>query len=118
MRLIFIFGILFSFCLILLSAFLVRKRTLNQKEFIIWIMISLFILGVSVLPGVLGLFSRLLGLEYTFVTFSVIGISALLLLSLYMYQKLSKTIKILIKLSQKLAFLDFELKEMKKKSKK
>ena len=114
-KIIFLLGILFSILIALLSVFLVRRRAINQNGFIIWLVIALLIFFASIMPDTLNLLTEILGVAQPSITLLIFGFVISILLLVYIYQKLSKTINLVINLSQKIAFLESEMDDLKKK---
>jgi hypothetical protein len=59
-----ILSILFSFCLLVLIVFLIRKKKIREEYAILWIAISFVFLILSVFRGIIDKISLLLGIQY------------------------------------------------------
>jgi len=104
-------GIVFSLALIILDFYLLRKRKINGKGFVLW-----FIIGVTVglllaVPPVLSFVYQLFGTEFSISAFVAVGFMFFLFLTFYLYYKISELRDLLMKLAVKVSVAEYSEKQ-------
>lgn len=106
MRLIFWIGFGLALLLFLTVIELSRRQILDRQSFFIGMTLTIALGIFSLIPDALRGFTRLLGLEYTYVLTSTAGILGLLVLNIYTLSKVSAQNKRLNDLAQEMALDD------------
>ncbi|RLI44624.1 hypothetical protein DRO69_06935 [Candidatus Bathyarchaeota archaeon] len=104
-------GIAFSLVLIALDFYLLRKRKINGKGFVLWFTIAAVVGLLFVTPPLLSFVSRLFGTEFSISAFVAAGFMFLLLLTFYLYYKISELRSLLMKLAVEVSVAKFSEKQ-------
>lgn len=104
-----------SAIVLILILITVKKRKLNIKYSIIWILWALFSLLMAIFPDIFYEFSHLLGIEMPSNAVFLIMIALLYGLTFYSYCMISKHNEEIIKLTYKIASLEKELNKKNEK---
>lgn len=108
MRLIFWVGFLTSLALLFLTIEFSRRDKLSRNGFFIWLSISFGLAFFSLLPTVLRGLTELVGLKFTYVFASTVGIFILLFLVIYAYSQINENRERIKELTQKIALQNAE----------
>lgn len=108
MRLIFWVGFLTSLALLFLTIEFSRRDKLSRNGFFIWLSISFGLAFFSLLPTVLRGLTELVGLRFTYVFASTVGIFILLFLVIYAYSQINENRERIKELTQKIALQNAE----------
>lgn len=107
-----IFLLLFSLVLLAIVVELVRRRHLREKYSLIWVAVPLFLIAVSLWPGLLEQFSKMFGVYYPPSLGFIAGIMFLLVITLMLSVVVSHHSDRIIKLVQNQALLEGRLKKL------
>jgi len=96
-------GLMFSLTIILLDFYLLRKRRIQGKGFVLWFLIGA-VLGLFVtVPILFDLLTLFYGTEYVLTAITVTGFFFFLLMLFYLYYKLSELHSQLMKLTMEIS---------------
>jgi hypothetical protein len=120
-----VIGITFSLVLIILDFYLLRKRKINGKGFVLWLIIGTIAGTFSAVPSIASELYLVFGTEFTISAFTGAGFLFFLFFSFYLYYKVSEMHSLLMKLAIELSAAKYsekqsspnDLKPKKRKSK-
>ncbi|MGA1871603.1 MAG: DUF2304 domain-containing protein [bacterium] len=107
-----IFAIIVSFAIILFIIDMVRRRKLREEYSWLWILTGMVLVALVLWYDLLIFLSNLIGAVLPTTTLFIFGIIFLMLISLHYSIKISTLTDHVKKLTQELAILDQEIKEM------
>ena len=118
-------GIAFSLILIILDFYLLRKRKINGKGFVLWFITGAVVGLLSTVPPIASFVSQIFGTEFTISGFMAAGFLFFLSLTFYLYYKISELRSLLMKLAMEVSVAKYsekqsdpnDLKPKKRKSK-
>jgi hypothetical protein len=106
-----LFGIAFSLVLLILDFYLLRKRRINGKGFVLWFIIGVVLGLLFAVPPVLSFVYRLFGTEFSISAFVAVGFMFFLFLTFYLYYKISELRSLLMKLAVKVSVAEYNEKK-------
>lgn len=109
-----IFLLLFSLTLLVVVVDLVRRKHLREKYSLIWVAVPLFLMAVSLWPGLLEQFSKMFGVYYPPSLGFVLGIAFLLIITLMLSVVVSHHSDRIIRLTQELALIQNRIYKIEK----
>lgn len=98
-----VFGLVFALVLLVLDFYLLRKRKLSGKGFVLWFIIGVTIGLLSMVPPLLSLIYILIGTELWLSAFMSVGFAFFLLAIFYLYYRVSELHSLLVKLAMELS---------------
>jgi hypothetical protein len=104
-------GIAFSIVLIILNFYLLRKRRINGKGFVLWFIIGGVIGLLFAVPPVLSFVTLVFGTEFSISAFMSVGFMFLLFLTFYLYYKISELHSLLMKLAVEMSVAKYSEKQ-------
>lgn len=96
-------GIVFCIVLIILDFYLLRKRKINGKGFVLWFIIGMVVGLLFAVPPLLSFVYLMFGTEFTISAFVATGFLFFLFLSFYLYYKISELHGLLMKLAMEMS---------------
>lgn len=90
---------------------LVRRRKLNEEYSFLWLSIGIILLFAAIFPELLNWISEMMGTELPINALFFMALIFLMLLGVFFSLKMSVLSNRIKKLSQKIAILEFEIKE-------
>lgn len=105
-------GVAFSLAIIVLDFYVLRKRRIQGKAFVLWFTIGLAIGLFSTVPYLFELLSMLFGMQYL-VSVTATGFLILLLMIFYLYYKMSELHSLLMKLAMEVSVERYNQKQTK-----
>lgn len=108
-----ILSILFSFCLLVLIIYLIRKKKIREEYAILWIAISFVFLILSLFRGIIDKISLLLGIQYQPASLFLILIGCTFLLMFHFSLVISDLKKKINAMATALAILEESLSQKK-----
>ncbi len=104
-------GIVFSLVLIILDFYLLRKRKINGKGFVLWFIIGIVLSIVFAVPPVLSFVFLVFGTEFSISAFVATGFMFFLFLTFYLYYKISELRSLLMKLTMEVSVAKYSEKQ-------
>ena len=104
-------GIVFSLVLIILDFYLLRKRKINGKGFVLWFIIGTVVGLLSAVPPLVSFVFIILGTEFTISAFVGAGFLFFLLAIFYLYYKVSELHSLLKKLAMEVSVAKYSQKQ-------
>jgi hypothetical protein len=104
-------GIAFSLILIILDFYLLRKRKINGKGFVLWFIIGVVISSFFLIPQTLSFVYQIFSTEFSISAFVAVGFMFFLLLTFYLYYKISELHSLLMKLTVKVSVAEYSKKQ-------
>ena len=104
-------GIAFSLVLIILDFYLLRKRKINGKGFVLWFIIGVVVGLIFAVPPVLSFVYLMFGTEFSISAFMAVGFMFLLFLTFYLYYKISEVHSLLMKLAVEVSVAKYSKKQ-------
>jgi hypothetical protein len=98
----------FCLCFVLLTVELIRRRTIEERYALLWLLLGLSMTLLSFFPAVLDRFSRLVHVHYAPSLLFLIGLLFSLVFILHLTMVISKLHRRLTRLAQELALLQSE----------
>lgn len=96
-------GVAFSLVLIILDFYLLRKRKINGKGFVLWFIIGTIVGLLSAVPPLVSFVDFIFGTEFTISAFMGAGFLFFLLAIFYLYYKISELHSMLMKLAMEVS---------------
>lgn len=104
-------GIAFSLVLIILDFYLLRKRKINGKGFVLWFIIGTIVGLFSAAPSIVSYITIMFGTEFTISAFMAAGFLFFLFLTFYLYYKISELHSLLMKLVMEVSVAKYSEKQ-------
>jgi hypothetical protein len=106
-----VIGITFSLVLIILDFYLLRKRKINGKGFVLWFIIGVVVCLLFAVPPVLSFVYLMFGTEFSISAFMAVGFMFILFLTFYLYYKISEVHSLLMKLAVEVSVAKYNKKQ-------
>ena len=107
-------GVAFSIVLIILDFYLLRKRKINGKGFVLWFIIGTIVGLLSAVPPLVSFVDFIFGTEFTISAFMGAGFLFFLLAIFYLYYKISELHSMLVKLAMEVSVAKHSQKRSKR----
>jgi len=104
-------GVVFSLILIILDFYLLRKRKINGKGFVLWFIIGMVVGLLFAVPPLLSFVYLMFGTEFTISAFVATGFLFFLFLTFYLYYKISELHGLLMKLAMEVSAAKYGRKQ-------
>ena len=104
-------GIAISLVLIILDFYLLRKRKINGKGFVLWFIIGVGVGLIFAVPSTFWFLYYLFGTEGSISAFVGMGLMLFLFLTFYLYYKVSELHSLLMKLAAEVSVAEYSKKQ-------
>jgi len=104
-------GIASSLVLIILDFYLLRKRKINGKGFVLWFIIGVIVGSLFAVPSVLSFVYQMFGTEFAISSFVASGFMFFLFFMFYLYYKISELHTLLMKLAVEVSVAEYSKKQ-------
>jgi len=94
-----------------LDFYLLRKRKINGKGFVLWFIIGAIVGSLSTAPSIVSYIYFLFGTEATISAFMAAGFMFFLFLTFYLYYKISELRSLLMKLTMEVSVAKYSEKQ-------
>ena len=111
---IYTFAIIFSIIFIIFIVNLVRKKKLDEKFSILWLIASMIILIIAIFPSIIKLIAQKLNVAYPSILMLLFAIIVLGTYIVHITTVITKQNKMIVKLTQELGILKEEIQEQKR----
>ena len=111
-----VIGVVFALAIILLDFYLLRKRKIRGKGFVLWFIVGVVLGLFSTVPFLFELLTWLYGTEELISAVAATGFLFFLLVFLYLHSKISELHTLLMKLAMEISLIRYEREQREQES--